>query len=179
MFFLGSVRTELNSQKSCWWPRIAWCICGALHPHFPGGSEVKASACNAGGLGSIPGSGRSPGEGNGNPLQYSCPENPMDGGAWWATLVLGVAKSRTRLSDFTFTFHPHYTQTHTLKLHLRMLKTLWSLPLLFVSSNPTLVHLNVEAKMQSIVWNLLQGHSLREGSAGLFKWVSLLFLLSP
>ena len=70
---------------------------------FPGGSEVKASACNAGDLGSIPGLGRSPGEGNGNPLQYSCLENPMDGGAWWA-IVHGVAKSRTRLSDFTFTF---------------------------------------------------------------------------
>ena len=64
---------------------------------FPGGSEVKASACNAGDLGSIPGSGRSPGEGNGNPLQYSCLENPMDRGVWWAT-VHGVAKSRTRLS---------------------------------------------------------------------------------
>ena len=46
---------------------------------FPDGSEVKVSACNAGDLGSIPGSGRSPGEGNGNPLQYSCLENPMDG----------------------------------------------------------------------------------------------------
>ena len=69
---------------------------------FPGGSEVKASACNAGDLGSIPGSGRSPGEENGNPLQYSCLENPMDGGAWWAT-VHGIAKSQTRLSDFTFT----------------------------------------------------------------------------
>ena len=67
---------------------------------FPGGSEVKASACNVGDLGSIPGSGRSPGEGNGNPLQYSCLENPMDGGTWWAT-VHGVAKSRTRLSNFT------------------------------------------------------------------------------
>ena len=53
--------------------------------------------------GSIPGLERSPGEGNGNPLQYSCLENPMDGGAWWAT-VHGVAKSRTQLSDFTFTF---------------------------------------------------------------------------
>ena len=67
---------------------------------FPGGSEVKASACNAGDLGSIPGLGRSPGEGNGNPLQYSCLENRMDRGAWWAT-VQGVAKSRTRLSNFT------------------------------------------------------------------------------
>ena len=48
---------------------------------FPGGSGGKASACNAGDLGLIPGSGRSPGEGNGNPLQHSCLENPMDGGA--------------------------------------------------------------------------------------------------
>ena len=49
---------------------------------FPGGSEDKASACNAGDPGSIPGLGRSPGEGNGNPLQYSCLENPMDRGPW-------------------------------------------------------------------------------------------------
>ena len=62
--------------------------------NFPGGSEVKASACNVGDLGSIPGLGRSPGEGNGNPLQDSCLENPVDGGAWWAT-VHGVEKSRT------------------------------------------------------------------------------------
>ena len=67
---------------------------------FPGGSEVKASASNVGDPGSIPGSGRSPGEGNGNPLQYSCLENPMDRGSWQAT-VHRVAKSRTRLSDFT------------------------------------------------------------------------------
>ena len=52
-------------------------------------------------MGSIPGSGRSPGEGNGNPLQYSCLENPMDRGAWWAT-VHGVTKSQTQLSNFTF-----------------------------------------------------------------------------
>ena len=65
-----------------------------------GGSEVKASACNAGDLGSILGSGRSPGEGNGTPLQYSRLENPMDGGAWWAA-VHGVAQSGTRLSDDT------------------------------------------------------------------------------
>ena len=63
------------------WPH--WLNCeGSLG--FPGGSEVKASACNVGDLGLIPGWGRSPGEGNGNPLQYSCLENPMDGGAWWA-----------------------------------------------------------------------------------------------
>ena len=68
---------------------------------FPAGSELKASAYNAGDLGSIPGSGSSPGEGNGNPLQYSCLENPMDRGAWWAT-VHGVADSQARLSDLTY-----------------------------------------------------------------------------
>ena len=70
---------------------------------FPGGSDGKASARNAGDLGSISRLGRSLGEGNGNPLQFSCLENSMDGGAWWAT-VHGVAKSRTRLRDFTFTY---------------------------------------------------------------------------
>ena len=62
---------------------------------------VKSPPANAGAignLGSIPGSGRSPGEGTGNPFQYSCLENPIDRGAWRAT-VHGVAKSRTRLSD--------------------------------------------------------------------------------
>ena len=67
---------------------------------FPGGSDGKASAYNVGDPGSIPGSGRSPGEGNGNPLQYTCLENLMDEGTW-QTKVHGVAESRTRLSDFT------------------------------------------------------------------------------
>ena len=58
---------------------------------FPGISDGKESACKMGELGSIPGSGRSPGEGNGNPFQYSCLVNPMDGGALWAT-VHGVAE---------------------------------------------------------------------------------------
>ena len=65
-----------------------------------GGSEDKASACNVRDPGLIPGLGRSPGEGNGNPLQYSRLENPIDRGAWWAT-VHGAAKSPTRLSNFT------------------------------------------------------------------------------
>ena len=57
-----------------------------------GDKRVKASACNAGDLGSIPGLGRSPGDGNGNPLQYACLENPMNGEIWWA-IVHGVTKS--------------------------------------------------------------------------------------
>ena len=65
---------------------------------FPGGSDGKESICNAEGLGSIPELGRSPGEGNGYPLQYSCLENPLDRGAWWAT-VHGVTKSQTQLSN--------------------------------------------------------------------------------
>ena len=87
-------------QVKCWGYSINT---SSINSGFPGGSEVKASACNVGDLGSIPRTGRSPGEGNGNPLQDSRLESPMDGGAWWAT-VHGVAKSRTRLSDFTFTF---------------------------------------------------------------------------
>ena len=65
---------------------------------FPGGSDSKESASNAGDLGLIPGLGRSPGKRNGNPLQYSCLENPMDRGVWQAT-VHGVTKSQTQLSD--------------------------------------------------------------------------------
>ena len=64
---------------------------------LPGNSDSKESACNAGDLGSIPGSERSAGEGNGNPLQFSCLGNSMDTGAWWAA-VRGVAKSWTQLS---------------------------------------------------------------------------------
>ena len=67
---------------------------------FPRGSDSKVSVCNAGDPGSILGLGRSPGEGNGNPFQYSCLENPMDRGAWWAVLH-GVPKSRIRLRNFT------------------------------------------------------------------------------
>ena len=63
-------------------------------PGFPGGSKSKESTCNVGDMGSIPGSGRSPGEGNGNPLQYSCLKNSMDRGPWWAT-VRGIAESDT------------------------------------------------------------------------------------
>ena len=81
---------------------------------FPGGSGGKESACNAGDLGLIPGSGRSSGEGNGNPLQYSCLGNPMDGAAWQAT-DRGVVKSWTLLKqlshiyDFTDSFGSQIT----------------------------------------------------------------------
>ena len=83
-----------------------YCWCSKSHCYFrdvrfPSISDDKVSVCNKGDPGSIPGSGRSPGEGNGNPLRYSCLENPMDGGAWQAT-VHGVTRSQTWLSHFTF-----------------------------------------------------------------------------
>ena len=74
---------------------LSWC--------FPGGSAVKNLPANVGGVGSTPSSGGSPREENGNPLQYSCLENPMDGGAWWAR-VHRVIKSWTQLNNFSFTF---------------------------------------------------------------------------
>ena len=84
---------------SCmWWERLT-------HAVPSGGSDGKESACNARDL--IPGSGRSPGEGLGNPLLYSCLENPMDRGACGAT-VRGVTKSWTRLSNWHFCFHFHH-----------------------------------------------------------------------
>ena len=85
---------------------------------FPGGSEVKASACDAGDLGLIPGSGQSPGEGHDNPLQYSCLENSTDRGAWLA-IVYRVTKSQTRLSDHHFHFHMHArVLSHFSSVHL-------------------------------------------------------------
>ena len=82
---------------------------------FLGGSHGTESACNAGDPGLIPELGRSLGEGNGNPLQCSCLGNPIDRGAWWAT-VHGVTKSRTRLSTHIDT-HTYIPDAETQPLH--------------------------------------------------------------
>ena len=97
---------SMGLQKNCTWlsdlKTTTNCILVSLFwLDFPSGSGSKVSAYNAEDLGSTPGSGRSPGDGNGNPLQYSCLENPMDRGAWQAT-VHGVSKSQMRLSHFIF-----------------------------------------------------------------------------
>ena len=76
------------------------CVC--VYTDTYSDSDGKESACSAGYPGSIPGSRRSPGEGNGNPLQYSCLKNPMDRGAWQGT-IHGVAKSQTQLATNTHT----------------------------------------------------------------------------
>ena len=85
-----------SPERSSRWSTLQ---CPSYNLKFPDGLDGKESACNAGDLPLIPGSGRSLGEGNGNLLQYSCLQNAMDREAWWAT-VHGVAKSQTRLSDF-------------------------------------------------------------------------------
>ena len=90
-----------------------------LEAGFPGGSDSKECTCDVGDLGSIPGSRRSPGEGNGNPLQYSCLENPMGRGAWWAT-VHGLVKSQTGLSDFLFFFFFIIIKTKSKKIASNM-----------------------------------------------------------
>ena len=82
-------------------------LCTKDYMGFPGGLDGKESACTAGDLGLIPGLGRSSGVGNGNPLQYYCLGNPMDGGVCQAT-VHRVTKSWTQLSDFTFIFFHTY-----------------------------------------------------------------------
>ena len=105
-------------------------LCAAFW--FLGGSDGKASACNVGDPGSIPGLGRSSGEGNGNPLQYSCLENSMDGGAWWAT-VHGVTKSWTWLSNFTIgswsedlqTWNSSFQENDRSRSHFQGLKCEW------------------------------------------------------
>ena len=98
---LGWEHTGDWSCRGRWGPdmpslTVSWLGLDILR--FPGGSVVNVHPTNAGDTGSIPGSGRSSGRENGSPLQYSCLENPMDRGAWWAT-VLGVAKRWTWLSD--------------------------------------------------------------------------------
>ena len=87
---------------------------------FPGGSDSKESACNAGDLGLIPRLGRSPGEGNGNLFQYSGLENPH-GQRSLAGYIPGVAKSRTRRSDFCFHFHSHPNKCEVVSCGLPLL----------------------------------------------------------
>ena len=103
--YRGKLLRSLRSQSSCIRGYLGTQQVGSRG--FPGGACGEEPAGNAGDIrdmGSIPGPGRSPGEGNGNPLQSSCLENPMDRGAWWAT-VHGVPRSRTRLKQLSTQSH--------------------------------------------------------------------------
>ena len=107
---------------------------------FPDGSEGKESTCNVGDLGSVPGLERSPGGGHGDPLQYSCLENPMGRGAWWAT-VHRVTKSQTQLRDSTQ--HSNTLDNSKLRQYSRILgldgilKVIWSIHLSFLLDSGT------------------------------------------
>ena len=97
--YISHVVREATKQEASFSWRACRFIASEGNNGFPGSSVVKKNPpANIGDVGSIPELGRSPAEGNGNPLQYSCLENSMDRGAWWAK-VHGVAKSRTQLSD--------------------------------------------------------------------------------
>ena len=87
-------RPECFTREICQIFKDEICNTNLKKVQFPGGSDCKESAYNVGDPGSVPGLGRSSGEGNSNPFQYSCLENLMDRGVWWAT-VHGVAKSQT------------------------------------------------------------------------------------
>ena len=119
----------LSSKSRC--SELSYLTTLIAYPHYPvnlpGSSEVKnlpANAGDAGDLGLIPGSGRSPGEGNGNPLQYSCRENPMDRGAWWAT-VHGVAES-DMMEQLTTHHTPLNYVSSEVKLLFKFIKKIFS-----------------------------------------------------
>ena len=123
---------NLALMALCWvcvgWCRWCWCWCVLISSvpkldnsiyyllGFSRGSDGEKSACNVGDPGLTPGSGRSHGEGNNNPLLYSCLDSSMDRGAWWVT-VHSVARSRTRLNDEYFHFQLSFTDICKLCLH--------------------------------------------------------------
>ena len=127
---------------------------------FPGGSDGKASVYNVRDLGSILGLGRFPGEGNGNPLQYSCLENPMDGGAWCRLLSTG---SKRVGHDFTFTFTFRVFSNESV-LHIRW-PEYWSFNFSISPSNEysELISFRVDSfdllAVRGTLKNLLQHHN--------------------
>ena len=134
----------IYSLRIYWTPYLA-------HPWW-----LRASACNAGDLCSTSGLGRSPGEENSNPLQYSCLENPMDGEAWWAT-VHGVAKSRTRLSDFTSFYLTHLVDRPQLPAFpsMRHLDCPWRLKWPWLITPSKLLYFTYNRSIQSPIKNHL------------------------
>ena len=116
-----------------------------LQTGFPGGSDSKESACNAGDPGSIPESGRSPGEGNGHPLQYFCPKNSMDGGAWKDT-VHGVRKEQDLTDRVTHTQQETPRTQPTLSPHHVQISDLGWFPL-----SPRTMHLKVKTRERNLL----------------------------
>ena len=165
-----------------WWLSIVWCLklipmflssflvfyggSASLVPGFPGGSDSKASTRNAGDLG------RSPGEGNGNPLQYSCLENAMDGGGWWAT-VHGVAKSQTQLSDFTLVWYQWLFHDQKQKFSGSTFRGwLWLLSSLPADFRPLCARCYfLIGSSHQVQWTLLKPHPSRRFHSIWFSWL--------
>ena len=116
---------------------------------FPSSSVGKESACSAGDPGLTPGLGRSPGEGNGSPLQYPCLEDSMNGGAWQAA-VHGVTKSWTRLSNFTFAFF-HFLLSLSSTFYFCLIEQNFSFPL-FVKFRPWWIISTLPNFLTSLTW---------------------------
>ena len=136
--------------------RIMALLCVTVFFHFywkTSGIEIvqdgKPSAYNVGDLCLIPGSGRSPGEGNGNPLLYSCLENPIDRGAWWAK-VHGVTKSRTLLSDFSSSLQS--TKKSWVQPGVQGTWMLWKVLLLLMTSLRILPWNNCWVDKKKYIW---------------------------
>ena len=155
---------------------------------FPGVSDSKESACKVGDPGSISGSGRSPGEGNGNPLQYSCLENPMDRGAWWAT-VHRVAESN-RTEGLTFTHHwltllrtwnePNtVNQLHSNKHFLKKKEKSWHVDLFLSSTQNKLLLFNCKKKKFENLRKKIYTESNRSTYHNYLLWWLSFYSLEP
>ena len=105
------MKREVLSLYKSFIPCFPFKVPPSLNGGFPGDSDGKESACSVGELGSIPGSGRSPGEGNGNPLHYSCLGNSMNRGAWWSTVHGATELDMTERLTFIFTSLLNEVQT--------------------------------------------------------------------
>ena len=125
---VGPSFCTLSSHLASYWNTCPFGRGLSILKGFPSGSDGKASACNAGDLGLTPVSERSPGGGNGNPLQYSCLENPIDREAWCAA-VHGVVKSWTPLSNFTLSILHCCNLPQSLLTQSLFLYTIWFPPL--------------------------------------------------
>ena len=148
---------------------------------FPGGSVVKNPAANArdaGNVGSVPGSGRSPGERNSNPSQYSCLENPTDRGAWWAT-VPGVPKTQTQLNTHAYNMHLKEQSPLSDLMDWLWLGKLFNLARLwgFVPSCPGVQSFSFSLSLSSLSFPLSLSVSLNEPVVSCSLWCPTILLL--
>ena len=142
---------------------VIFCICLC---YFPGGSDGKESACNARDLGSIPGSGRSPGAGNDNPPQYSCLENSMDRGAWWATVRGDTESDKTEHISLSISLSRWFLVVVLICISIRC-QDVETFHVIFFKSVSKSDFWSLASWASTLFWTLLpgpsQGHLLRTG----------------